>query len=399
MKALRITVSALVLALFAAVMLVAFFAACLAARESERPPLVFSEDGKFTVFSHGGRVNTGICAEEWAYRGQEEGAGEELQSYLDGLDDDEWTDVFSENGQLVIEQDGSVKRESVDMYAVGDAEEFSKFVSLHTSSSKAIDLEDGGLVVPENIASVYDISAGDEITYRTADGTEISVPSGGITGVPALDSPAVISGSLGIAPDGGTTVETGMDLSSVVFTLEPFEPEFLYSLYGGVLSGITDFSVDMRASVSPDWHLDLDVSTDADEAVASAVRSQATALVSRVKERVREESSAYLASLTEQYSGEIQAFTSAVAGIQERFRSLEDIDTLVQERLEELEEKAKVYAAEKAAEALAPVQDAVESAVQDALDKLPVPVPSGGGTTEEKGESAGRLLDGLRKLF
>ena len=49
MKALRITVSALVLALFAAVMLVAFFAACLAARESERPPLVFSEDGKFTV--------------------------------------------------------------------------------------------------------------------------------------------------------------------------------------------------------------------------------------------------------------------------------------------------------------------------------------------------------------
>ena len=49
MKALRITVSALVLALFAAVMLVAFFAACLAARKSERPPLVFSEDGKFTV--------------------------------------------------------------------------------------------------------------------------------------------------------------------------------------------------------------------------------------------------------------------------------------------------------------------------------------------------------------
>ena len=53
MKALRITVSALVLALFAAVMLVAFFARRPASRakapESERPPLVFSEDGKFTV--------------------------------------------------------------------------------------------------------------------------------------------------------------------------------------------------------------------------------------------------------------------------------------------------------------------------------------------------------------
>ena len=53
MKALRITVSALALALFAAVMLVAFFARRPASRakapESERPPLVFSEDGKFTV--------------------------------------------------------------------------------------------------------------------------------------------------------------------------------------------------------------------------------------------------------------------------------------------------------------------------------------------------------------
>ncbi|MCD7728928.1 MAG: imidazole glycerol phosphate synthase subunit HisF [Clostridia bacterium] len=40
-------------------------------------------DGKFTVFSHGGRVNTGICAEEWAYRGQEEGAGELVLNSID----------------------------------------------------------------------------------------------------------------------------------------------------------------------------------------------------------------------------------------------------------------------------------------------------------------------------
>ena len=40
-------------------------------------------DGKFTVFSHGGRVNTGISAEEWAYRGQEEGAGELVLNSID----------------------------------------------------------------------------------------------------------------------------------------------------------------------------------------------------------------------------------------------------------------------------------------------------------------------------
>lgn len=40
-------------------------------------------DGKFTVFSHGGRINTGIDAEEWAYHGQEEGAGELVLNSID----------------------------------------------------------------------------------------------------------------------------------------------------------------------------------------------------------------------------------------------------------------------------------------------------------------------------
>ncbi len=40
-------------------------------------------DGKFTVFSHGGRVNTGISAVEWAHRGQEEGAGELVLNSID----------------------------------------------------------------------------------------------------------------------------------------------------------------------------------------------------------------------------------------------------------------------------------------------------------------------------
>lgn len=40
-------------------------------------------DGKFTVFSHGGRINTGIDAREWAHFGQEEGAGEIVLNSID----------------------------------------------------------------------------------------------------------------------------------------------------------------------------------------------------------------------------------------------------------------------------------------------------------------------------
>ena len=40
-------------------------------------------DGKFTLFAQGGRENTGIDAIEWAYKGQEEGAGELVVNSID----------------------------------------------------------------------------------------------------------------------------------------------------------------------------------------------------------------------------------------------------------------------------------------------------------------------------
>ncbi len=40
-------------------------------------------DGKFTIFAKGGRENTGIDALEWAYRGQESGAGELVVNSID----------------------------------------------------------------------------------------------------------------------------------------------------------------------------------------------------------------------------------------------------------------------------------------------------------------------------
>ncbi len=108
---------------------------------------------------------------------QEEGAGEELSAYIDSLDKDSYTDVFSESGQLVIGN----SRESVDLYAVDDAEEFANFVSLHSrTSGEALDISAEGIIIPENIAVVYDIRAGDDVTYRAADGTELALKISGV---------------------------------------------------------------------------------------------------------------------------------------------------------------------------------------------------------------------------
>lgn len=85
--------------------------------------------------------------------------------------------VYSESGSLVFENGG----ENVDLYLVEDAAQFGRFISLHERKNSAIiditaaDAEgyalpegaEGAIVLPENIASVYDVSAGDVITFRT----------------------------------------------------------------------------------------------------------------------------------------------------------------------------------------------------------------------------------------
>lgn len=249
----------------------------------------------------------------------------------------------------------------------------------------------------------------------SVDGTEISIPSGGVTGVPSLDSPAKISGNLGIDAEGATSIAAVIDLASATLTVDEFEPEFLYTLYSGVLSEIKNFSVGMEATVTRSLDLDLSVSSDADDAIASALKNQAAYYVERVKDEVRERAEAYIADLTEQYSAEIEAFDSAVAVIQERFSSLEDIESLADEKIAELEQRVKDLAAEKAEEALAPVKEKIESSIGDALKNIPGAGTSLGGSSSgdagsdgsdsgsdsesAKKDAANSLKEGLKKLF
>lgn len=94
--------------------------------------------------------------------------GEKLENYLADAGEDNYLEVYIENGQLGIGENGS-SRESVDLFLTS-GERFGDFVSLHyRRSGKAIDMSAEGIVIPENIAIVYNIKAGDKITYITAD--------------------------------------------------------------------------------------------------------------------------------------------------------------------------------------------------------------------------------------
>ena len=117
-----------------------------------------------------------LISHDSGYVYEENGEGA-LDEYIGGLEEGSYLDVYSESGQLVLGD----SRERVDLYLVENQEEFANFVSLHSRrSGDMIDITQNGIVIPENIATVYDISAGDEVTYRTAEGLELELEVSGV---------------------------------------------------------------------------------------------------------------------------------------------------------------------------------------------------------------------------
>ena len=99
--------------------------------------------------------------------------GGSLDPFLTEADD--WIPIYSESGQIEL-RTGTDKEgtESVDLYLIEDNALFSEFVSLHERrSGEQIDVtqaEGIAVVLPENLATVYGVKAGDSLIYTTAGG-------------------------------------------------------------------------------------------------------------------------------------------------------------------------------------------------------------------------------------
>ncbi|MCD8373456.1 MAG: imidazole glycerol phosphate synthase subunit HisF [Clostridia bacterium] len=118
-------------------------------------------DGKFAVFSRGGRVNTGISAAEWAYRGQEEGAGELVLNSID-------TDGVK--GGFDCEMLNSVcEKLTIPVIASGGAGKKEDFLTLFNSCPKA----DAGLAA--SIFHFKEINIEDLKRYLKENGVQARV--------------------------------------------------------------------------------------------------------------------------------------------------------------------------------------------------------------------------------
>ena len=148
-----------------------------------------------------------------------------LKTFLENAGEGNSIGLYTESGTLVLDGNKSDGRESVDLYVVrdGTAEQFRSFIDLHERKNSAIiDLTKGGdnvIVIPENIAVVYGISAGDTVTYvsdtETAEFTVLAVCES-YTGTYAYMSEAVYEKAFGeIDADNTLLVKSGIAESEV----------------------------------------------------------------------------------------------------------------------------------------------------------------------------------------
>lgn len=93
----------------------------------------------------------------------------ELSSFLSD-EDISYLSLYGESGQLVFRtNETETNRETIDLYLIENQTEFSSFVDLHERKNSAmIDTRQSGLILPENIAVVYNVQVGDTVTYVSA---------------------------------------------------------------------------------------------------------------------------------------------------------------------------------------------------------------------------------------
>ncbi len=139
-----------------------------------------------------------------------------LHDFLDSSES--YLSVYAESGTLILDGNKSSGRETVELYVVEDASQFNSFIDLHERRNSAIiDVtkgDDNVIVIPENIAIVYGLSAGDEVAYISG-GQEVRLTVYAVcenyTGAYAYMSSAAYAAQFGALPaDNTILVKSGV---------------------------------------------------------------------------------------------------------------------------------------------------------------------------------------------
>ncbi|HIY96499.1 MAG TPA: ABC transporter permease [Candidatus Borkfalkia excrementigallinarum] len=171
-----------------------------------------------------------------------------LHDFLDSSES--YLSVYAESGTLILDGNKSSGRETVELYVVEDASQFNSFIDLHERRNSAIiDVtkgDDNVIVLPENIAIVYGLSAGDEVTYVSG-GQEVRLTVYAVcenyTGAYAYMSSAAYAAQFGALPaDNTILVKSGVAESDVDATTRTLLADPNVSAVSFIYSSIDTFA-------------------------------------------------------------------------------------------------------------------------------------------------------------
>lgn len=198
-------------------------------------------------------------------------------------------------------------------------------------------------------------------------GYHIAIDGGNTVGVPSLSGTLGSLGTLALLPDGTLNIETDMKITGTKTTVPPFEPEFIYTMYTGVLAEIKDIDLDVQASIAPDRDISLSVKSEIDDTVNAALKKQIAQKVEEVKAEIRKYAETWLAEQKKTYADEIARFNDISGKAKKVAADVKNGEKIVNDKKAELEARSKAIVDEYTGKAKAELekQAAAAKAVAD----------------------------------
>jgi uncharacterized protein (TIGR03545 family) len=204
----------------------------------------------------------------------------------------------------------------------------------------------------------------------TSTGYALAIDSPGVTGVPSVKGNLGAAGTIRISRDGTVTIGSKLVIGDAKLAVDAFKPEYLYGAYRNVLASIKTVDLDVLATVDPEGKLSVEVTTDVDDEIASAIKAEMNAQIEKVKAGIRKEADRYIAEQKAKYASEIARFGDAATKAQRALDDIKNYQSKLDAKKAEAEKRIKDLAAKKAAEKIAPVADTVKKAAPKNLKGL-----------------------------
>ncbi len=163
-------------------------------------------------------------------------------------------------------------------------------------------------------------------------------------GVPKIEGKSDITANLTADSDFSFTGSGAIKISDATVTAEPLKAETAARIYGEALSSIHSLSADVKVGFTEKSGVDLNIDTDFDKVLSSAISAVASKEMAGAKDQAAEKMNEYLGS-NDVMTKYLTQFNEAGGKLNSAKSTLEEFNTTLNQKKAELEKKTTAAAA------------------------------------------------------